>query len=280
VTFAEIELGRCAWERGDYEGARARGAAALAQAEAAGHAHNRADALRLLADVARLQGDAEAAGARLEQAREVYQRLGERLRVAACLRDMASLARAHGALERAAALFTEARGEFEALGARHEAAMCLNGQGEVARFLGHLEAAEGCYLRAFEALRSLGARADAAIALTNLGQTALMAGDLEGAERRLRQAEGFAADREQPYLTLGLHLNLALLRARQGRWPQADRHLGAALEQSDRHRISDPDYARPLEALAALLESERGDALLAARLRERASQMWSQLGRR
>lgn len=279
ITFAWIQLGWCAWDRADYDTAELLGGKALDAAQQSSDDYNRADALHLLADVARLQGDPGTSAELMTRAREAFQILGDRRRVAACLRDLAQLARARQDLEHAARLFTDARREFEALGDRHAVAMCLNGLGEVARFLGRLEVAQGCYQKAFETLHSLGARADAAIALTNLGQTALMAHNLELAQSYLRRAQTFAASRQHPYLTLGLHLNTALLRARQGHWPQAREHIAAGLEQSDQHQISDPDYARPLEELADLLEAEQGDVALARELRQRAARMWSALGK-
>jgi tetratricopeptide (TPR) repeat protein len=279
ATFGSIQLGWCAWDRGDYDTAESLGQDALETSQLRADAWNRADALHLLADIARMRGEPGRTAELITDARAAYEILGDRRRAAACLRDMASLARARQDLENAARLFSDARREFEELGDRHAAAMCLNGLGEVARFLGRLEVAESCYQRAYDTLRSIGARADAAIALLNLGQTALSAGELGKAQDSLLRAEALAGGRQQPYLTLGLHLNFALLGALQGFWDEARQHLKVALEQSDRHGISDPDYARPLEQLGSLFlelgEEERGRDLQA-----RARMMWAALGRK
>ena len=58
-----------------------------------------------------------------------------------------------------------------------------------------------------------------------------------------------------PYLQVGLHLNFALLRAKQGRLDDIHTHLQAAFEQTEKHQVADPDYARPLEQLGELLTS-------------------------
>ncbi len=279
ITASRILLGRCAWDEGDYDTAEELGHLALDDASSHADAFSRADALHLLAEVARLRGDPARTADFMTRAREAWEILDDRRRVATCLRDLAQLARARGDLDHAAQLFSDARNRFEQLGDRHAVASCLNGLGEVARFKGNLQVAERCYQRAWETFNSLGARVDAAIALTNLGLTALSHGKLDKAEQTLLRVQEATQDLHHPYLALGLHTNIAWLRALQGRWDDAEPHIHAALDHSQRHNISDPDYARPLEQLGLLMQ-QHGRHDQAQSLLDLARSMWSTLGQK
>ena len=280
VGAAQLQLGRLAWTRGDYDAASDRASRTLKDAMVESNPYNRAEALHLLAEVARLRGDPARTAELLTRAREAYEILGDRRHVALCLRDLAQLARARKDLENAARLFAEARQRFEELGDRHAVASCFNGLGEVARFNARPDVANSCYQRAFETFRSIGARLDAAISLTNLGICALTQSDLKAASDAFSEALRLARDTTaHPYLAMGLHLNIALLHALEERWEESRDHLTIGLEQSDKHHIADPDYARPLEALGQLHIGE-GRQELGERLLERANQMWSDLGQR
>ena len=277
INATRVQLGRCAWDEGDWDTADRLGQEVLDTSVDQEDAFGRADALHLLAEVARLRGDPATTADYLTRAREAYAILDDRHAVAGCLRDLAQLARARNDLDHAAQLFTEARRRFELLGDRHAVAACFNGLGEVARFSGNLKIAEQCYQRAYETFRSIGARVDAAVSLTNLGLTAISARKLDRAEKALLLVQTSIRDLQHPYLGLGLHINLALLRAMQGRWDDADAHLLVALDQSDKHDISDPDYARPLEELGKLM-LDQGRTQQGTELLRRANAMWSALG--
>lgn len=276
----EARLGRSKVDahRGDYE-------AAARLVEEASVLAREADEGRWVAETLWHQGEVERARADLAAARTSYQGALQRfeaedmrLGVAKSHAMLAVVARMSHDLDTAEACYLAALDIYRDQGARRGMAHQFNGLGDVARFRGEHQAALAHYQRASEIFQALQLPHDTAVALTNLALVTRELSDLPSAASALRRALIVAERVGYAYLTLGIKLNLAHVLALDGLLPESDQMLAESLALADRVGLADPDFAGPLEAIAALKQA-RGEREEARELFLRARTMWSDLGR-
>ena len=276
---AGLGMARVSWHFGDREVAEQEGSVSLEFARRAGEPALQADALWFLGDVARLTGRQGDAQSRFEQAKALFDHAQDPRGSARCLFGLALLARSRDDLDVAESLYHEVYDTLEPLGSLRGLGHCLNGLGEVARFRKRLVQAREYYQRAVELFHTAGLANDAAVSLTNLGMVARDAGDLDTAREAMERALSVAEATNYRYLTLGIAFNLAWVYALLNQHERAERMIEAHIERARQGGLVDPDYARPLEAVAQILE-QAGDRETARKLYKHAQGMWEELSRK
>jgi len=275
---ALLGLAKVNWHFGTAELASSRGREALDIATQEDDGPGQADAFWFLGDVARLTGDLEEAEAHFKSAQAHFETNEKPGGVARCLYGLALLARGTGDLESAERLYNQAYETLEPLGVLRGLGHCLNGLGEVARFRNRLTEARSYYKRAVDIYQSAGLTPDATVSLTNLGIVARDLGDLEAAKSAMERALTVAEAADYKYLTLGIAFNLSWVYALLNDTDRSRQLLDEYSERSQRTGLVDPDFARPLEGIAGLLE-RAGRTQEARKLYQQAQEMWEELNR-
>jgi tetratricopeptide (TPR) repeat protein len=278
LGVALLGLAKVHWHHGEARLARERGELARRVAEESGDVADEANALWFLGDIARLTGDLDLAETHFRSALTCFESLDDPRGRARCLYGLALVARGSDDLDGAFALYRQAYDTLEPLGIRRGLGHCLNGLGEVARFRNRLSEARDYYRRAVDIYQSASLVTDAAVSLTNLGLVARDSGDLEGARDAMERALKVAEAARYRYLTLGIAVNLGWVYALMGERELCQRMLDDHLGRAQEVGLADPDFARPLEGIANVLEAA-GDTLEARRLYEMAQEMWEELRR-
>jgi len=273
-----LGLAKVNWHFGTAELASSRGREALDIATQEDDGPGQADAFWFLGDVARLTGDLEEAEAHFKSAQAHFETNEKPGGVARCLYGLALLARGTGDLESAERLYNQAYETLEPLGVLRGLGHCLNGLGEVARFRNRLTEARSYYKRAVDIYQSAGLTPDATVSLTNLGIVARDLGDLEAAKSAMERALTVAEAADYKYLTLGIAFNLSWVYALLNDTDRSRQLLDEYSERSQRTGLVDPDFARPLEGIAGLLE-RAGRTQEARKLYQQAQEMWEELNR-
>jgi tetratricopeptide (TPR) repeat protein len=231
-------------------------------------------------ELARACGDIDAAERHLSDALNRYQALDHRRGAADCLAKLAFTARMAADFDRAVERYQAALRLYKSLGQRRDVGHQYNGLGDVARFRGDLPLASDHYRRASDIFQALGLSLDAALALTNLGLVALASRRFPEAEDALRRALHNARRLDaSPYLLIGVTLHLALLLAQTDRLPDALPLLDEACALLTQTHLVDPDFAKPLEALATLLAPLPAMRPRALTLCHLAASLWRELDR-
>jgi tetratricopeptide (TPR) repeat protein len=273
-----LGLAQVAWHHGRADEAVSQGIRALDEARADESPLGQAHALWFLGDVARLTGDLSQSEARFREALALFEAQDDLRGVARCLYGLAFVARSTNDLDEAQRLYQRAFDTLEPLGVRRGLAHCLNGLGEVARFRNRLSEAREYYRRAVDLYQSAGLATDAAVSLTNLGLVGRDAGDLQGARDAMERALRVAEATDYQYLTLGIAFNLAWVYALMGERKLCEKMLDENLHSALKSGLVDPDFARPLEGIAGLLDAA-GESKAARQLYEWAKDMWEEMRR-
>jgi tetratricopeptide (TPR) repeat protein len=278
LVDALLGAGRVMVHRGDFDAADGYTDRALEVLGNRNDPQRHAECIWHRGEIARGRGDVSGARDLYEAALEEFRALDQPLGIAKCYAMLAVVARMTDDLDTAESRYQAALDIYLRHNARRGMAHQLNGLGDVARFRGDFALAKEHYRQAVDVFQSLHLPFDAAIGLTNLALVARESGNLEQAEEALRSALRVAARVGYAYLTLGVKLNLAHVLALRGEEAEAGRLLSESLELADKVELVDPDYARPLEALADLMASS-GRREQAGELYERARDMWEELDR-
>jgi serine/threonine protein kinase/tetratricopeptide (TPR) repeat protein len=231
-------------------------------------------------ELARASGDVDAAERHFRDALTRYQALDHRRGAADCLAKLAVVARMRADFDRAVEHYQAALRHYKSLGQRREVGHQYNGLGDIARYRHDLPLASEHYRRAVDIFQALTLNLDAALALTNLGLVALASSRFLEAEDALRRAlKNVRRLDASPYLLIGITLNLAQLLTQTHRVDEALPLLdeGCALLQNT--QLVDPDYARPLEAIADHLSADPSAHPRALALYHLAISQWQELGR-
>jgi serine/threonine protein kinase/tetratricopeptide (TPR) repeat protein len=278
IVDAHLGAGRICVHRGEFDEAEAHTNRALDLLQDSPDPMRHAECMWHRGEIARARGDVTQARMLYEAAQIEFQGLDHPLGIAKCYAMLAVVGRMTDDLAVAERNYQAALDIYRRHGARRGMAHQLNGLGDVARFRGDFRLATENYRRAVDIFQALQLPFDAAIALTNLALVARESGSTDEAEEALRNALRVAERVGYAYLTLGVKLNLAHVLALNGAHEEAEVQLAESLGLADKVEMVDPDYARPLEALADLLASS-GRLEQASELYERAREMWEELGR-
>ncbi|MBN1947652.1 MAG: tetratricopeptide repeat protein [Bradymonadales bacterium] len=278
LSRSYLGLANVSWHHGHAIEALDQVRTAFDEAVRADDQPGQANVLWFTGDVLRLIGELEQSERTFRQALEIFQRLADPRGIARCLYGLALVARSADELDQAEKLYTEAYQVLEPIAVRKALGHCLNGLGEVARFRNRLGEASDYYRRAVEIFQRAGLPTDAAVSLTNLGLVARDSGDLEGARDAMERALKVAEAASYRYLTLGIAFNLSWVYALLGDRKRCSRMLEDHLDKALRYGLVDPDFARPLEGIAEVLDAA-GETKEARRLYERARDMWEELKR-
>jgi len=251
---------------------------AKALVEALGDPALAAEVVWLMGELARGRGDVERAERMFRDALGRFTRFDDRRGMAHAHAKLAVTSRMRDDLNDAAQHYRVALDHYRSLGLRREVAHQLNGLGDVARFRKDGSLASENYRRAVDIFHTMGLASDAALALTNLGLVALENKQFAEAEESFRRALKIARKIDNPYLTIGIELNFALLLAQAGQTEESQMRLHDGLARAQRAQLVDPDYARPIEALADV-HRDVGDVDAARALYRYALDMWTELSR-
>lgn len=275
---ALLGLAKVHWHFGKADLARTRGREALDVASQENDGLGQADAFWFLGDVGRLTGELEEAERYFRSAQTQFEAINKPGGVARSLYGLALLARGTGDLESAEILYNQAYATLEPLGVLRGLGHCLNGLGEVARFRNRLTEARSYYKRAVDIYQSAGLTPDATVSLTNLGIVARDLGDLDAAKSAMERALTVAEAADYKYLTLGIAFNLSWVYALLNETDRSRQLLDEYSERCQRTGLVDPDFARPLEGIAGLLD-RAGQTQQARKLYQQAQEMWEELNR-
>lgn len=273
-----LGLAQVSWHRGRSEDGLDLAKQALRSARDGEDRRTEGQVLWFMGDVHRLIGNFTAAIDRFQKALAVFESIEDLRGLARCVYGLAVVARTQNDLDKAEELYQRAFDILEPLGVRRGLGHCLNGLGEVARFRGRLAQARELYKRAVDTYQSAGLPTDAAVSLTNLGLVARDAGDLHAARDAMERALRVAEETDYEYLTLGIAFNLSWVYALLGERSLCGDLLDKHLDRAVHFGLVDPDFARPLEGIAEVLDAA-GESKQARRLYARAKEMWAELRR-
>jgi serine/threonine protein kinase/tetratricopeptide (TPR) repeat protein len=269
-------LAHVARQRGELDRAQDRNRQALGLFDRLGHDEGRARTMLAMAIVARQQGSFDRAENLYSRAIDLFRFIGDPRGAANALLGLAHVARHHKAYDEAVAKYEEARTSFEKAGYRAGVANCLMGRADVQRYRGELAPAEEAYREALRIQKSLGSKATF-IARLNLGLV-LLAQDRFAEARATFEGELDALAREGKGAYLGwAHTMLLPCVVATHDADAFDRHLEAALAHGAVKAMVDEDMAAAAER-AGLLLRDAGDEARARRALELAAQKWRALG--
>jgi len=166
-----------AYYSGDYSGAQALAAEALAQSQRVGDRHGASVALTVLGQIAALVGRYDDARHYSEASLEIERELENRWGMVFPLISLGRVAQAQGAHREAQGHFQEGMATRMAFNDQRGVALCLRYLGDTATALGEHTAAVWCYREALALFNAIGNLEGAVTALTGLGDAALTRGE-------------------------------------------------------------------------------------------------------
>lgn len=174
-----------------------------------------AEALLILAHVARQKGDRAQAFQLTDQARAEFEAQSQGRGVARCLLLQAIIHRERGESDNANTFYQHAREFFEALQDAEGQGKCLLGQGHVFRQRKDYDQAKQCYKHAQNIFQAIGNQSELASAINGLAEVAKYKSDYSNAEAGYRRAASiFEAIDSQQSAILQLNLGFLILKRR------------------------------------------------------------------
>ncbi|MFI0448117.1 AfsR/SARP family transcriptional regulator [Actinomadura sp. 6N118] len=201
-----------------------------------------------------LDRTSELVGVALEEFRE----LGDRWGVAAALGVRATVGRARGDLVQARLDAAESEAGFREVGDRWGQLKATNTLGELAEISGDYDRAARLHREGLRMAEELELWTDASFRLSGLGRIALLTGDFAAADEFHGRAMRLAAGQSNKVAEHFAEVGLALSARRQGKFDQAEAHLGKWVEWI-RGVDGEPGLALVLAELGFAAE-QRGDA--------------------
>lgn len=266
-------LARVFWYRGEYLAAEAMAEEAFELGKNSNHIVGQAEALWILGEIYRVMGKAEKARVKFEASMKLYATENSTTGSARNLLSLAQLARYQKNFSDARQRYSQTLAYYENLGDKRGQGQCYNGLGDIERFESHFGEAERYYTLALDLYTEIGVEYDMAVVMANLGINAMARGDFAAAKEYLSSAAHVIQSGDFPYLIAGIEYNLALANALGGELSEIDSLLALA----SKTKISDIDYAQPLERLANFCAS-KGRLNDAQALWKGAKEMYEDLG--
>jgi tetratricopeptide (TPR) repeat protein len=179
------------------------------------------------------RGEYERARAFLEQAIDMLRESGDTIRLSYALSGLGTVLLNLGDEAAARSLYVERLRLAEEAGDKVGIASALNGIAEVDRSEGNLVRAKTHYERSVATAREGGMRGGLALFLANLGQVLTLLDDGDGARRALDEATQLARELGHGRILRVCLQALAALNARAGEFERAARALGAIQTAAD-----------------------------------------------
>lgn len=244
-------VARCRLDTGDLEAAGDSAVAALAVAEAAGHATSLAHSLNVLGNVLRTRGELDEAQALYLRARRQARRAGETTLLAMVEQNLGILSNIRGDYRGALRRYRACLAAYRELGQDHYTAQALNNLGMLYTDQGRWRAAERSYAEALEICARLEDAGTRLRVQSNRVELLVARERWEPAREAGRAALALARELGDAFGQAEAHKHLGVIARETGDLAGADEHLSAAARIADERGelLLGAETARELAAL-------------------------------